>query len=98
MVFLKTIALAYKERRSEKINFELNLEKQVECRYTEIVFVCLGVWLEQPEGRMKKKQHEKCEYFSSVRYGFSITNAMGRKMASKTTPAWLTSKWETAPR
>lgn len=28
--------------RSEKIIFQLNLEKQVECTYTEIVFVCLG--------------------------------------------------------
>lgn len=27
--------------RSEKMLFELNLDKQVECGYTEIVFVCV---------------------------------------------------------
>lgn len=58
MVFLKTIALAYKERRSEKIIFELNLEKQVECRYTEIVFVCLGC-VARAAGRENEKNNTR---------------------------------------
>lgn len=50
MVFLKEIALAYRRNEiREDFFFLVNLEKQVECRYTEIVFVYVGggeVWLE----------------------------------------------------
>lgn len=44
MVFLKEIALAYRRDEIREDFFLVNLEKQVECRYTEIVFVYVGGW------------------------------------------------------